>query len=47
MMLKMIINISIIIPVKAEGHTKYYPQYQDEKYVLDDGAVVERIDSRH
>lgn len=40
------VNINIMIPVKAEGLTTYYPQYQDGKYVLDDGTVVEEIDSR-
>ena len=39
-------NIVIRIPVKAEGLTKYYPQYQDEKYVLDDGTIFEKVDTR-
>lgn len=40
------VNINIKIQVKAEGLTTHYPQYQDGNYVLDDGTVVEEIDSR-
>lgn len=44
---KATIKMEIIIPVKAEGITKFTPGYNNDKFVLDDGTEFDAIDTRN